>query len=853
MKKAFILMVLFACLALMGWPGKCLGVKTVYVKHNSEEQFKKGDPCSVLINSEGEISLAYQTLKLLSNEDDVWVVNAIVKGPDGSVYAATSGEGYIYRLQEGKKPEIIYGKGKDDQKHVFSLALDNQGRLLAGTGGEAGVLLRFDKKHKCKKIFSDEEIKYIWSIVTGPGGRIYLGTGPTGKVLTLDSKGKNMEVLYKAKDKNILALALDKEGIAYAGGDENGLVYRIDPGSKKTTIAYDTGHSEISGLVFDEEGNLYVSTADASAARPGAQLTLSDGDESRPETSADKDKENMEEKKPQKEVKPDKKEAPKDEKQAEEKEDNDKQQNEEGKGTDVEDDENSAIGKDEDIDKEGVPAVPENTIEKKTSDVSKNVKDKENEKDQAKEEKREEKRGKKTETKKEPEKKTEKQKDKPTTELVPGATAPSAKATKSTKSKAISPKPKKPARENEVFQINPSGYVTKIFSEKVVILSMVYRGDGKLLLGTGVEGELVQLDTKTQEAVVLNVVRPSLQISALWAEHDGKIYAGCANPGAVLKIVPGYVCEGYYISPAIDAEQISKWGKLQIEADIPAGTSLRVSSRSGNTSDPDLGGWQDWTKPQEVAEDLNIEAAPGRFLQYRLQLGSSKANKTVVVKEVKLAYMTPNLPPIVKNVEVSRSSTVKKPDTSIHSSKNMMIKWKTEEPNNDKLKCEIFIRQVGRERWIRIAKEIEEDKYKWDSQTVADGRYEIKVRASDELSNPEGEALTTSRISREVVVDNTPPEITRMDYTLEKNTLRWKAEVKDVLSVIEAVDYVLDSGENRQMALPKDGIFDSRSEQVEFKVKIEEAGEHVLAVRCADALGNETYLNVNVIVPRKEK
>jgi len=852
MKKAFILMVLFACLALTGWPGKCLGVKTVYVEHNSEEQFKKGDPCSVLINSEGEISLAYQTLKLLSNEDDVWIVNALVKGPEDSIYAATSGQGYIYRLREGKEPKIIYGKEEDDQKHVFCLALDHQGHLLAGTGGEAGVLLSFDKKHKCKKIFSDEEIKYIWSIVTGPGGRIYLGTGPTGKVLTLDSKGENMEVLYKAKDKNILVLALDKEGILYAGGDENGLVYRIDPGSKKTTIAYDTGHSEISGLVFDEEDNLYVSTADASAARPGAQLTLSDGDESRPETKADKDLDKEEEKEPQKEVKPDKKE-PENATKVEEKEDNDKQQNEEDTEKDIEDDDNSAIGKDEDSEKEGAPAVPENTAERKISEVSKIVKEKENEKDQAKEEKREDKREEKTEAEKEPDKKTEKPKDKPTTELVPGATVPSAKATKSSKSKTISPKPKQPARENEVFQINPNGYVRKIFSEKVVILSMVYRGDGKLLLGTGVEGELVQLDTKTQEAVILNVVRPSLQISALWAEHDGKIYAGCANPGAVLKITPGYVSEGYYISPAIDAEQISKWGKIQIEADIPEGTSLKVSSRSGNTSDPDLGGWQDWTKPQVVTEDLKIEAAPGRFLQYRLQLGSSNANKTIVVKEVKLAYMTPNLPPTVKNVEVSRGSSVKKSDASTNSSKNMMIKWKTEEPNNDKLRCEIFIRQVGRDRWIRIAKEITEDKYKWDSQTVADGRYEVKVTASDELSNPEGEQLTASRISRAVVVDNTPPEITRMDYALEKNTLRWKAEVKDVLSVIEAVDYVLDSDETRQTVLPKDGIFDSRSEQVEFKLKIEEAGEHVLAVRCADALGNETYRNINVIVPRKEK
>jgi len=162
------------------------------------------------------------------------------------------------------------------------LALDAEGRLLAGTGGKAGVLLRFSKSGRVSTIFKAGDVKYIWAIAVGPAGRIYLGTGPDGKVITLDANGKGVEVLYKAKEKNILALALGKNGILYAGGDKYGLVYKIDPATRKTTIAYDTGHQEISGLVFDEAGNLYISTADAGAARPGAKLILSNGDTSHP-------------------------------------------------------------------------------------------------------------------------------------------------------------------------------------------------------------------------------------------------------------------------------------------------------------------------------------------------------------------------------------------------------------------------------------------------------------------------------------------------------------------------------------------------------------------------------------------
>ena len=263
--------------------GSVWGVNTVYVEHNSEEQFTEGEPNKVLISSEGEISLGYEVETLLTDSNDVWVINALAEGDDGSLYAASSGAGYVHRWRAGSTDgEIIYGKGDDDARHVFSLAVDRDGMLLAGTGGESGQLLRLDGQGGKEVLWADEQVKYIWSIVVGPAGRIYLGTGPGGKVMTLGPDGGNAEVLYQASEKNILCLALDADGMLYAGGDEHGLVYRVDPGSKIATIVYDCGHGEISSLVFDEVGNLYASTADATAARPGAKLVLSDGRDGRP-------------------------------------------------------------------------------------------------------------------------------------------------------------------------------------------------------------------------------------------------------------------------------------------------------------------------------------------------------------------------------------------------------------------------------------------------------------------------------------------------------------------------------------------------------------------------------------------
>jgi hypothetical protein len=811
-------------------------VETVYIEHNSEKQFKEGEPNQVLISSEGEISLGFRAERLLDDNDDVWVVNALVQDKDGDLYLASSGEGYIYRLSPDQEPEIIYGKGEDDQKHVFSLALDTQGRLLAGTGGQAGSLLRFDKSDRAEVLYSEDELKYIWSIMVGPAGRIYLGTGPTGKVITLDAQGKNAEVLYQAKEKNILSLALDDAGILYAGGDEKGLIYRIDPGSKQATIVYDTQHSEISVLVFDEQGNLYAATADASAARPGKQLILSDGETSRP---APEEKE--EEKESQT---PDENDDAEAKEQADEKSDLDDDAGDEPK----EKTDNQKFRQDDNL----TEKVAKETIGQQSRGNQKALNhdnNGENEKIPAKKEKSaipvKESADKKNSSEQSTAK-TDKLIPPATTAAVPGAGSAGGSGTTSRPRQTPPP----PAKSNDVYKITPQGYVTKIFSKTVVILAMVYEGEGRLLLGTGNDGQLLRLDVVRQEAVILHEVRPSVQISALWVTDQDKIFAGCANPGGVVALERRYVNEGYYVSEVIDAGQITHWGKLQIEAEIPDEATLSISTRSGNTADPDHGGWREWTTPSTVKMDLPIQSEPGRFLQYRLILGSADGASTSKVREVKLAHMIPNLPPQLNNVQVKRAGPSGKPTGTAgepqNLSKTFTVSWKATDDNKDKLTYKVFTRPMVGKSWIKIAEDLTATQHNWNSLTVADGRYEFKVEVSDAVANAQGTELTDSRISQPVVVDNTPPEVVELSYQIDGRMVRVAAQLEDELSVIKSVSYSLDSAEKWEVALAADGIYDSRQEKVGFEIEVEEAGAHLLTVHFEDALGNSVYRNLNI-------
>jgi len=816
-----------------------VSVQTSYVEHDTEKQFVAGEPNGVLISSEGQISLAQKHRELMGESvGDVWVVNALVKGLDGSLYVATSGEGYLYRLRGGGEPaEIIYGEQEDSPRHIFSLALDNEGRLLAGTGGgESAKLLRFEDGRLDKVLFEEEGIKYIWSIVVGRGGRIYLGTGPTGKVLTLAGEGSEAEVLYKAKEKNILSLALDMPGMLYAGGDERGLIFRIDPGSKQVRVVFDSERSEISALVFDEEGNLYACTADAAGARPGVKLVLSDGEPSRPE-QPDKKQDDREEKKDN--------ETEAKEKSGEGKAEGEKSS--EKKSSDEKSPEAAVIGEEEQkaADEAEVTGAGEDQEGKSADKLEEQVGQDKDEKEQGEKEQgeKESEQGKSEDAAEQVKRVSAGRKDAAEKKLTPAATPEASERGGPAGERVERPSEvaaRRPSKGNDVYKITPQGYVTTIFSKPVVILSMVYAGGGELLLGTGNDGRLLRLNVDKQEAVVLHEVKDSVQVSALCVGGGQKVYAGCANPGRVLLVEKDFAAEGYYDSEVIDAGQITSWGKMQIEADMPADTQVAIATRGGNTSDPQNGGWQSWSEQQRATEDIAMLSDSSRFVQYRLFLRSGDGLSSPLVRRVKLAHLVPNLPPKLQSVQVARSG--KGAGGSV--SKNYKISYKAVDENKDELSYKIFIRPMGAKRWVRILKDQETKEF--DSLTAADGRYEFKVEVSDAKSNAVGEELTDSRISEPVVIDNTPPEVVELSHWVSGDKVRVRAKVRDRLSVIKSVSYSVNSSEKWQMVPVDDGVFDSLAESVSFDFEVDEQGEHLLTVYFEDALGNRVYRNLVV-------
>ena len=399
------------------------------------------------------------------------------------------------------------------------------------------------------------------------------------------------------------------------------------------------------------------------------------------------------------------------------------------------------------------------------------------------------------------------------------------------------PKPAKSQQVSYVYKVTKEGFVTDVFSEQAVFFCMAKQAE-QLLIGTGNTAELFGVDPAIEEDQTMYSDEQASQITAVVAV-DGSIYIGTANPAKLIKIADKYAAEGTYESDLIDAGQPAMWGKLQIEADIPKGCSVKISSRSGNVQDINDPTFSEWTNASEITEPVQLKCPTGRFCQYKLLLQTKQETKSPLIREVAVAETVPNLAPRVEVIQAAKDEAEGKEGI-------FKISYKASDDNEDKLIYKIDFRKTGRTGWIEIKDKVEADNFEWDSRTVEDGRYEIRVTANDERSNTSETALTGSRISEPIVIDNTGPSLAGSDITEKKGVVTLKLKVSDELSAVDMVEYTIDSNTDWIGTLPDDLVYDTLNESFTIVTKKLEAGEHVIALKLTDAAGNVTYKSFTV-------
>ncbi len=169
------------------------------------------------------------------------------------------------------------------------------------------------------------------------------------------------------------------------------------------------------------------------------------------------------------------------------------------------------------------------------------------------------------------------------------------------------------------------------------------------------------------------------------------------------------------------------------------------------------------------------------------------------------------------------------------------VSWKIDNPDSDELRYRVQFRRDGQARWIDVTRPddvLTKTELDWDTAALPEGRYRIRVKASDEISNPPGSATEHSLEGPPILVDNTPPVF--RSITIQGGRL--KAEVADGLGPISRIEVAIDGRLEWRPVAPVDGIFDTAVEGIDVDIApllgTGIAGPHLIAVRAYDAAGN---------------
>ena len=164
------------------------------------------------------------------------------------------------------------------------------------------------------------------------------------------------------------------------------------------------------------------------------------------------------------------------------------------------------------------------------------------------------------------------------------------------------------------------------------------------------------------------------------------------------------------------------------------------------------------------------------------------------------------------------------------------FQWKADDDNNDELSYDVFYRREGDTSWRTLKSDLRDTLLVWDTSSVPNGTYVLKVLASDRRSNPAETALGGELESSSFEIDNVAPVVQIGALRKDGTRLIVPAEVRDGDSAVTKVEYSLDA-QRWQPAFPRDGILDGRQEMFDIRLEADAAGR-TLVIRATDALGN---------------
>jgi hypothetical protein len=779
--RALLLLLLSIASAASG--GAALGATRSF-RQSSAKDFEEGETTGSSILPDGQVVPGLRTARVALEAAFVWCSAASRDG--GTIYFGTGDEGKVFAVEARADQRLAPASRlvvKLDVPWVSALAARADGRLLAA-GNPGGGLSIVDPTRGTRVPFARVPAAHIWAIAEDEGARTtYVATGIPGKVFAIDATGR-VRALWDAHDAHVLALLREENGTLLAGTSERAILYRVSLDGHAEAV-HDFEADEVRAIARAPSG-LYVAVNDFDGPGGGSGVAPAGSPASTSPVAA--------------------------------------------KGTKVAPPTSGGIAG-------GGGGGPAGSS---------------------------------------------------ATGAIGGA--------------GLLPRPGLRRSRAALYRIDGSGRIEQVFAlGDGYLTSLLVAKDGSVYAASGAEGRVYRIRPDDTAALVIDV--PERQVLTMAPGGGGRgaagaraaaagaapaagatppeLWLGTGDAAAVYAAheagTPG--AEGArYLSRVLDAEHPAAWGALHWRGD-----HVTFETRSGNTAKPD-GSWRPWRALAAANEqggagvghiDAGTPSLPARYLQYRGTLVGREAR----LREVTLYYLPQNQRPRVTQIGLAdtgaasgggaaagavlgtmgaasgasagTSSSSANPGGRAPHAPLLKLRWKVDNDDGDELVYRLSVRPLEGSVWRPLAgmgggtgDPLTRAELDWNTESIPDGQYVVRVTASDERSQPVDRALSSSLDSEPLLVDNRKPDVLPVKVAYPTVTGR----VEDRASPITEIAVAIDGGEWHLLS-PSDGIADEKVESFSFTLPKLARGPHAVAIRATDSNDNLGAVQLEVTAP----
>ncbi len=423
---------------------------------------------------------------------------------------------------------------------------------------------------------------------------------------------------------------------------------------------------------------------------------------------------------------------------------------------------------------------------------------------------------------------------------------------------------------SEIIRIDVDGAPTRVWMANTdLVYALTFDASDRLLVGTGNKGNLYRVDSPSQSTLLTSL--SSTQITA-FAKDGTRLIAVTGNIGKYFEVGPTLEAQGSFESEVFDGGSFTQWGRLHAK-EIAGGGTVRFETRSGNLDRPTQM-WSAWAG----LKDGRIVSPSARFLQWRAVMAGGQMDGPSL-SQVDVAYLPKNVAPRVDVVEATPANyrfpapsftiipsavtltlpAIGKAQTSVSTmagdgsnspsltyARGMIgARWLAVDDNNDALEFALEIKGENEQGWKPLKDKIRDRYYSFDATAFGDGKYQVRVTASDSIANPLNQGLSSQGVSALFLIDNTAPRIQDLGASPAGGRVNLRFKAGDAASVITKAEISL-NGNDWRLIDPTVRLADSKD--LEFQLQLERpgAGELTIAVRVTDEFDNQSVEKVTI-------